>query len=283
MPDIEVDWSPADDPYAIAVSEAQWWLRCAELARRRMHDGDDPRSPGFSSRQIDARQLVVALHQMLVAENLQQKAIRALDVGSAVYAELGRARQRFETAAPNIKNMRDALIHFDEWSRGTGGGPQRKDIQRDGAAREVAAKYWGFSYDPEADTVTLGRWEIHVATAVRAASELATEIYRAARAVDLQATSALRVRIVSAMRAAGLTSESANAPVKLSQGMDSRIWVSLNGSVEHGRREISEQIVAVVTAADLRLLAPADPLSDNHSERLRTGEALQVIPKPTRR
>ncbi|MBV9446305.1 MAG: hypothetical protein JO345_10460 [Streptosporangiaceae bacterium] len=37
------DWSPADNPYAIAVSEAQWWRDAARLAIMRMRDDDDRR------------------------------------------------------------------------------------------------------------------------------------------------------------------------------------------------------------------------------------------------
>jgi len=36
-----VEWSPADNPEAIAVSEAQWWARAAELAVLRMRGSDD--------------------------------------------------------------------------------------------------------------------------------------------------------------------------------------------------------------------------------------------------
>ncbi len=72
------DWSPADHPYAIAVSEAQWWQRAAELAVLRLRDDDDPRISWFSSRQIDARQLVFALRQLLNAERLEQVALSTL-------------------------------------------------------------------------------------------------------------------------------------------------------------------------------------------------------------
>ena len=71
------DWSPADNPYAIAVSEAQWWQRAVQLAVLRMRGGDDSRIAWFSSRQIDARQLVFALRQLLAAEQLEQAVLRA--------------------------------------------------------------------------------------------------------------------------------------------------------------------------------------------------------------
>ena len=66
------DWSPADNPYALAVSEAQWWQRAARLGVLRLRDADDRRISWFSSRQIDARQLVFALRQLLHAERLEQ-------------------------------------------------------------------------------------------------------------------------------------------------------------------------------------------------------------------
>jgi hypothetical protein len=108
------DWSPADHPYAIGVSEAQWWQRAAELAVLRLRDDDDRRISWFSSRQIDARQLVLALRQLLNAERLEQVALKARDMAPDVTTALAQARQRFEDALPGIKQMRDALMHFDE-------------------------------------------------------------------------------------------------------------------------------------------------------------------------
>lgn len=67
VPDQDVDWSPADNPGAIAVSEIQWWAHAAELAVLRMRGSDDHRISWFSSRQIDARQLILALRQLLSA------------------------------------------------------------------------------------------------------------------------------------------------------------------------------------------------------------------------
>jgi hypothetical protein len=46
------DWSPADNPYAIAVSEAGWWVRAVQLTARRLGRDDEQMLP-YSSRQID--------------------------------------------------------------------------------------------------------------------------------------------------------------------------------------------------------------------------------------
>ena len=88
------DWSPADNPYAIAVSEAQWWQRAVQFAVLRIRGDDDNRIASFSSRQIDARQLVFALRQLLTAEQLEQVALKALGMDPAVGQELAKARKR---------------------------------------------------------------------------------------------------------------------------------------------------------------------------------------------
>src|SRR5260370_17321031 len=71
------DWSPADNPHAIAISEAQWWQRAVQLAVLRLRDPGDQRISWFSTRQIDARQLVFALRQILNAEPLPSAALTA--------------------------------------------------------------------------------------------------------------------------------------------------------------------------------------------------------------
>src|SRR3954466_10261753 len=101
MSNADVTWSPADNPYAIAVSEAQWWYRSAVLAGLRIHGEDDYRV-GFSSRQLDARYLVMALCQLTVAEKLQQVALGALNVGQGVVDALSRAREQFDEVVPDL-------------------------------------------------------------------------------------------------------------------------------------------------------------------------------------
>jgi hypothetical protein len=272
-------WSPADNPYAIAVSEAQWWFRSAVLTSRRMRDGDDPRSAGFSSRQVDARQLVVALWQLLMAEKLQQAALRALGIDQAVYAELSRSRQRFEKALPGIKHMRDAIMHFDEWARGKGGGPQKKDLAAGKALRDVARTYWGFAYDPAKDTIILGPYVFEVETAIRAATELTRDIYQAARAVDHWNAAALRAQTVDAIIAAGMSCELPDDILRIPKGPDTRVWLSLDTTAgEHDVKKLSEQVVAALAVSGLRLASSIEPQSNNPAERLCAGETLYVAP-----
>jgi hypothetical protein len=160
MTDTANRWSPADNPYAIAVSEAQWWERTAQLALRRLGDPDDDRISWLSSRQIDARQLIFALQQLLTAERLQQAALEELDIDQDVRDELDAARHAFEHALPGIKHMRDALVHFEDWSRGKGRGPQEQRVLAGTPLREAATEFWGFEYDPTVGTISLGSYTI---------------------------------------------------------------------------------------------------------------------------
>jgi hypothetical protein len=137
------DWSPADNPHAIAISEAQWWQSAVRLAVLRLREPDDLSISWFSSRQIDARQLVFALRQILNAERLVAVAMEARGVDAAAHGALAHAKRRFEDALPGIKDMRDALMHFDEWSRGEGRGPQKDRRHAGEALRDVAREYWG--------------------------------------------------------------------------------------------------------------------------------------------
>lgn len=278
------DWSPADNPYAIAVSEAQWWQRTVQLAVLRLQDADDRRIFWFSSRQIDARQLVFALRQLLNAERLEQVALSSLGIDPAAGDALTQARERFEQQLPGVKHMRDALMHFDEWSRGEGRGPQKDRVKAGAALRDVAREYWGFGYDPTAGTISLGPYVIEVETASQAARELSQAIYLAAREVDKKNTADLRARTIDALVSAGVPCDEPDAPLKVSPGADLRIWLSLDSRAadEHERRELSTHIVTALTAAGLRLVCPAHPENDNTAaERLVRGEPLYVEPATT--
>jgi hypothetical protein len=183
------DWSPADHPNAIAISEAQWWLHSVDLTILRIRGGEERWTHPFSSEQIDARHLILALRQLLTAEELEQAALQEVGMDAAVGLALAQARQRFEAALPGIKDMRDALMHFEDWARGKGRGPQIARVRAGEALRDVARTYWGFGYDPSADTITLGPYKIDVETASNAAYELCQAIYMAAHEVDKRSRS----------------------------------------------------------------------------------------------
>jgi hypothetical protein len=174
------------------------------LAVLRLRGADDPRISWFSSRQIDARQLVFALRQILNAERLVASALDSRGVNTAARDALAQARQSFEDALPGINDMRDALMHFDEWSRGQGRGPQKDRRQVGEALRDVARDYWGFVYDPNAGTVALGPYTIQVDIADQAAEELSWAIYQAAREVDRKNAAELLARTAQVLTSAGI-------------------------------------------------------------------------------
>jgi hypothetical protein len=180
----DVDWSPADDPYAIALSQASWWLSAVRLSAGRLHDPKDLRALPFSSTQIDARILILALVQLLRAVKLEQSALRALGVSSVVRKELARARRSFLEVLPNLEDMRDALTRFDEWALGRGRGPQKAALDAGWKQRDVAAYYWSFGYRPDDGAVQFGPFSLDVAKAVDAARALHQAIYEASGEVD---------------------------------------------------------------------------------------------------
>jgi hypothetical protein len=277
------DWSPADNPYAIAVSEAQWWQRTATLAVRRIHaDDDDLGGPFFSSRQIDARQLCVALHQLLIAEKLEQIALVDLGIDPAAGEALTHAREKFEAALPGIKHMRDGLTHFEDWSRGKGVGPQKARIRAGDAPRDVARAFWGFAYDPQADTVTMGPYRIDVGAVEQAAGELALAIYLAANEVDKRNTARFRATVVQALTDA-LIPGTPQGAVRVSGGDDGRVWLSFAPGVLPGkseRQEMAERMVAALATSSLRLAASMSLQPEESVERLVGGESLRVEADP---
>lgn len=277
------DWSPADNPHAIAISEAQWWQKAVRLAVLRLQESDDPRISWFSSRQIDARLLVFALRQILNAERLAAVAMDARGVDAAAREALARARQKFEDALPGVKDMRDALMHFEEWSRGQGRGPQRDRRDAGAALRDVAREYWGFGFDPNAGTVSLGPYTIRVDIADQAAAELSWAIYQAARAVDQAIATELASRTMNTLSGAGLSCASTPAQevslwVRVKD--DSRAWLSVTaaGLNEQERRQLSEQAVSVLADAGLRLVSVMQAEDLEPADRLLRGEALYVEP-----
>lgn len=155
------DWSPADNPYATAVSEAGWWVRAVQLTARRLGQDDEQMLP-YSSRQIDARTLILALSQLLTAERLQQTALASLQIDPVVGEQLAHAREAFLAALPGLSDMRDSLVHFDEWSRGTGRSSQRTRAKAGEELRNIAASHWGFRYDAQARTITVGPRSIDI-------------------------------------------------------------------------------------------------------------------------
>ena len=268
------DWSPADNPYAIAVSEAQWWRNAALLAIKRMR-ADDDHIGWMSTRQIDARQLIFALRQLLTAEQLEQVALAELGIDPSVGDALTAARQRFEDALPGVKHMRDGLMHFDEWSRGEGFGPQRVRRKAGELARDVARHYWSFGYDPTTGVVSFGPYSVHIDSAEQAAGQLCDDIYMAAREVDNKNTAARRARVVAALSIAGFVCDVPESPIQISPGADHKIWVSLRS---HDDADLAERVVFALAADRLQLTPTMAAFEGTTIERLLRNEPLFVEP-----
>ncbi|MGW0056500.1 hypothetical protein [Nocardia nova] len=181
-PSDRADWSPADSSAAIAVSEAYWWYCAVKLEVQRLRDDPDRRLR-ISSHQVDARQLIFALRQLLTAATLMKEAAEERRVTRVVMG-MHQAVQRFNDALPGIKHMRDGLMHFEDWSRGRGHGPQRDRQKAGDNPREIAWHYWAFAFDSEADTVSLGPYSINITRAEQAARDLRFTIDEAGRALD---------------------------------------------------------------------------------------------------
>lgn len=178
-------WSPANNPYSIAVSEAYWALGAVHLCARRIRDGNDP------ARQIDARQCIIALAQLLLAARMEKKSILELDLGlDDAMRELTEAIDRFQEQLPDVVNARNQLMHFDEYA--TGIGVRQRPLIAGGIEKtEVARQFWGGGYDPDTGIFREGLYEIHIEKAAGEARRLNSAIGAAARAVDQTAVGAL--------------------------------------------------------------------------------------------
>jgi hypothetical protein len=271
------DWSPADNPYSVALSESSWLRATVALTVKRMHDDDVPVG-WFSSRQIDARTLVVALRQLLAAVKLERIALTDLGMDPAVITALDHAEQDFLDALPNIKHVRDGLTHFEDWARGMGKYGPQSDARKNADPRDVARDLWSFGYDPVTDTVTMGSFTISVSAAIPAADALCAAIYGATRAVDQRSTAELRDQVVQALTYATIPCTPLRGPVLVSQGNDMRIWLSLElSSVPDGQhKELAERVATTMGGAGLRLTSSVFPQAQDTTERLVAGEVLRV-------
>lgn len=271
------DWSPADNPYAIAVSEAQWGLSTVELALLRIERGEEDWNSWFSSVQIDARQVVHGLRHIMTAEHLEQMALNELAIDSSVGNALAQARQHFEETLPGIKDMRDALTHFEDWSRGQGRfGPQKKLRDAGKDLRDIARTFSGFGCDPASGTITLGPYTIHVETARQAAHELCQAICTAAHDVDKKNAADVLAQTVQALTNACIPFNESGTSLRVSSD-NVRVWVSLRGETsEDSHPELAGRVASVLTKAGLSLISSSQPQSDDGAESLASGEALFV-------
>jgi hypothetical protein len=168
------DWSPADSPYAIALSETQWSLWTLQLCARRIHEGKDP------ERQIDARQFVAALRQIERFAKMERNACH--DATPEAAHALGQAIEVFTAAVPGARHARDVLEHYDAYS--VGKGHKQASAPSQEAARDLARQFSRFGYEPSTDQIHTGPYQICVTDAVAHARQLTAAVHAAVQAYE---------------------------------------------------------------------------------------------------
>ncbi len=172
------DWSPAENPYAIAVSQSWWALQTLLLFASQARVSDGP------EQQIYARQIFGQLRLLRLCAEMQAKELDRLRVNPVEREALVRAIETFDYATPGARDARNILEHFDEYARGEG------KLQRDAVrelrlgVNEAAVLYWGGGYDPTTEQLEEGPFTIDVPAALAAAEALHRAIYTAGKAID---------------------------------------------------------------------------------------------------
>jgi hypothetical protein len=172
------EWSPTENPYAIAVSQSWWTLQTLLLFACEARNAVGPRQ------QIYARQIFGQLRLLRLCAWMQADELESLGVNEVERVCLNRAIEEFDAATPDTVAARNMLEHFDEYARGKG-ILQKRAIREEGlSVYEAAAVYWGGGYDPTTEQITEGPIIIHVPTALAASEALHLAIYVAGKAVD---------------------------------------------------------------------------------------------------
>ena len=174
----ELRWSPAREPYAIALSQSSWSLQSARLFAADARKGHGP------VQQIYARQLFGQLRVLRRCADMMATELKRQEIDKADRERLDREAKAFDVAVPSAKDARDILEHFDDYARGEGKLAKKamQDLGID--VFEAAALFWGGGYDPLTERLTEGPFEILVPQAIAAAERLQGAIYAAGRAVD---------------------------------------------------------------------------------------------------
>ncbi len=171
-------WSPAHNPYAIAVSQSWWTIQALLLFASKA------RSEFGEEQQIYARQIFGQLRLLRICAEMQAKELVRTGVSDIHRHRLDRAIEEFDEATPGAKAARDILEHFDEYARGEGRLQQQAIRERGLDAYDAASLYWGGWYDPATEQITEGPFVIDVGAALKVSVGLHQAIYAAGRAVD---------------------------------------------------------------------------------------------------
>jgi hypothetical protein len=173
----EGDWSPAHNPYAIAVSQSWWAIQALLLF------ASQARSAVGHEQQIYAQQIFGQLRLLRLCADMQAKELERLGVSDVERDRLDVAIETFDKATPGVKSARDMLEHFDEYARGVGRLQQKAIHELGLGLYEAAALYWGGGYDPTKEQITMGPFVIAIPGALAASEAQYQAIYAAGKAV----------------------------------------------------------------------------------------------------
>lgn len=173
----EASWSPAQNLYSVALSEAQQWNDTVHLIAKRMLS--DP-----VDAQLYARVFLLALRQILYSADLEQHVIEQQSPSAS--KALRAARVKFEHSVPGLTDARNIIVHFDKYAQGSG-NLQRDPVKKGMSPTRVAHDFWPFGYDPHTGNIQVGPYQINVENAVAEARMLLHAIWEAARTIDTSA------------------------------------------------------------------------------------------------
>lgn len=174
----EEQWSPARDPYAIAVSQSWWAMQALQQFAADTATSDGP------AQQIYARQVFGQLRHLRRCATMLLRELHRLGVEQAHREQLQDEIDEFERAVPGATDARDLLEHSDAYARGDGRLQRRAMRELGIGAFEAAAMFWGGGYDSRTETITEGPFSVQIPQALQASERLYRAIYIAARAVD---------------------------------------------------------------------------------------------------
>ena len=162
--------------YNIALNQAWLWMKAVE--------GPTARLLGDGSGLPDALLLLVALRNVKRAAVMSQK---SLQQPGAVQI-LTDALAAFDEALPGLKDARDVIEHFDEYT--VGASPRQQRNGPPGATEAELASFYETKLDGPYNrpTVRVGSLAIEVAKVPAAAALLFRGIWEAADAEDGQST-----------------------------------------------------------------------------------------------
>jgi hypothetical protein len=173
------EWSPAENPYAIAVSQSWWVLQALLLFASEASGAVDHRQ------QIYARQIFGQLRLLRLCARMQADELEGLGVSEVARDRLNQAIEDFDTATPDAVAARNMLEHFDDYVRARQGRtPEASDPRGRAEGLRSGSAVLGRRVRPTTEQITEGPVVIHVPTALAASEALHHAIYAAGKAVD---------------------------------------------------------------------------------------------------